>query len=68
MAEISFRDRMTTQLLLAATQDDGMSTAEYAIGTIAAAAFGAVLYTVVTGDSVVGALTGLVQRALSTEV
>jgi len=34
MAEISFRDRMTTQLLLAATQDDGMSTAEYAIGTI----------------------------------
>jgi len=36
--------------------------------TIAAAAFGAVLYTVVTGDSVVGALTGLVQRALSTEV
>ncbi len=38
------------------------------IGTIAAAAFGAVLYTVVTGDSVVGALTGLVQRALSTEV
>ncbi len=68
MAKISFKDRMTTRLLLAATQDDGMSTAEYAIGTIAAAAFGAVLYTVVTGDSVVGALTGLVQRALSTEV
>lgn len=68
MAKISFTDRMTTRLLLAATQDDGMSTAEYAIGTIAAAAFGAVLYTVVTGDSVVGALTGLVQRALSTEV
>lgn len=45
--------------------DAGMSTAEYAIGTIAAAAFGAVLYTVVTGDSVVGALTALVGRALS---
>lgn len=43
----------------------GMSTAEYAIGTIAAAAFAAVLYTVVTGDSVVGALDALVQRALS---
>jgi len=68
MAKISFKDRMTTRLLLAATQDDGMSTAEYAIGTIAAAAFGAVLYTVVTGDSVAGALTGLVQRALSMEV
>ncbi|MCA1836355.1 MAG: DUF4244 domain-containing protein [Actinobacteria bacterium] len=42
-----------------------MSTAEYAIGTIAAAAFAAVLYTVVTGDSVVNGLTALVQRALS---
>jgi hypothetical protein len=51
-----------------AVQDDGMSTAEYAIGTIAAAAFGAVLYTVVTGDSVVGALTDLVQRALTASI
>jgi len=68
MGKISIKDRITTRLLLVASQDDGMSTAEYAIGTIAAAAFGAVLYTVVTGDSVVGALTGLVQRALSTEI
>ncbi|MBO0848631.1 MAG: DUF4244 domain-containing protein [Pseudonocardia sp.] len=45
--------------------DDGMSTAEYAIGTIAAAAFAAVLYAVVKGDSVVGALTSIVQRALT---
>ncbi|HEY2694015.1 MAG TPA: DUF4244 domain-containing protein [Pseudonocardiaceae bacterium] len=45
--------------------DDGMSTAEYAIGTIAAAAFAAVLYAVVTGDSVVTALGALVQRALT---
>ena len=45
--------------------DDGMSTAEYAIGTIAAAALAAVLYTVVTGDSVVNALESLVQRALT---
>lgn len=45
--------------------DAGMSTAEYAIGTVAAAAFAAVLYTVLTGDSVVNALTSLVQRALS---
>ncbi len=45
--------------------DDGMSTAEYAIGTIAAAAFAAVLYAVVTGDSIVGGLTDIVQRALS---
>jgi hypothetical protein len=45
--------------------DEGMSTVEYAIGTVAAAAFGALLYTVVTGDSVLAALTGLVERALS---
>ncbi|UYP19346.1 DUF4244 domain-containing protein [Rhodococcus sp. Z13] len=49
-------------------REDGMSTAEYAIGTIAAAAFGAVLYTVVTGDSIVSALTGIVERALETSV
>ncbi|WP_028934163.1 DUF4244 domain-containing protein [Pseudonocardia spinosispora] len=45
--------------------DDGMSTAEYAIGTVAAAAFAAVLYGVVSGDSIVSALTALVQRALT---
>lgn len=48
--------------------DDGMTTAEYAIGTIAAAALAAVLYTVVTGDSVTSALTSLVQRALSVDI
>jgi hypothetical protein len=47
-------------------RDEGMSTVEYAIGTVAAAAFAAVLYAVVSGDSVVTALTELVQRALST--
>lgn len=45
--------------------DAGMSTVEYAIGTVAAAAFAAVLYKIVTGGTVVGALTELVQRALS---
>ena len=45
--------------------DSGMSTVEYAIGTIAAAAFAAVLYAVVSGDSIVTALTDLVQRALT---
>ena len=49
-----------------ATDEEGMSTAEYAIGTIAAAAFGALLYTVVTGDSVLSALTGIISKALST--
>jgi len=48
--------------------ESGMSTVEYAIGTIAAAAFGAILYTVVTGDSIVSALTNIINRALKTNV
>lgn len=44
--------------------DEGMTTAEYAIGTVAAAAFAGLLYTVLTGDSVTAALTSLVERAL----
>ncbi len=58
------RARMT----LVVVDDAGMSTVEYAIGTIAAAAFGAILYTVVTGDSIVGALTNIISRALNTNV
>ena len=49
-----------------ATGEAGMSTAEYAVGTVAACAFAAVLYRVVTGDSVVDGLTDLVDRALAT--
>ena len=62
-----FRE-LRTRLVVLAVADDGMSTVEYAIGTIAAAAFGAILYTVVTGDSVVGALTNIISRALNTNV
>lgn len=61
-------DAIKERLMLLAADDTGMSTVEYAIGTVAAAAFGAVLYSVVTGDSVVGALTGIIGRALSTGV
>lgn len=56
----------TSRLRLLALCDDGMSTVEYAIGTVAAAAFAAVLYAVLSGESVVTALTDLVTRALST--
>lgn len=47
------------------TSDDGMTTAEYAIGTVAAAALASILYVVVTGDSIVSGLTNLIQRALT---
>jgi hypothetical protein len=55
-------------MIMAVVDDEGMSTVEYAIGTIAAAAFGAILYTVVTGDSIVTALTNIINRALNTNV
>ena len=44
--------------------DAGMTTVEYAIGTIAAAALAAVLHKIVTGDSIVTGLGNLVQSAL----
>ncbi|WP_228000220.1 DUF4244 domain-containing protein [Mycolicibacterium sp. P1-5] len=59
---------MKARMLVVAVDDAGMSTVEYAIGTIAAAAFGAILYSVVTGDSIVGALTNIINRALNTKV
>ncbi len=65
---MSMVHRVQNRMLEVLAGDDGMSTAEYAIGTIAAAAFGAVLYTVVTGDSIVAALTGIIDRALQTTV
>ena len=60
----SVQARMTVLMV----DESGMSTVEYAIGTIAAAAFGAILYTVVTGDSIVSALTNIINRALNTNV
>jgi hypothetical protein len=47
--------------------DAGMSTVEYAIGTIVAAVFATVLYAVVTGDPVLAGLTGIIQDALSVD-
>ncbi|WP_412544527.1 DUF4244 domain-containing protein [Longispora sp. K20-0274] len=44
--------------------DGGMTTAEYAVGTIAAVAFAAVLFKVVTSDGVQTALNGLIEKAL----
>jgi hypothetical protein len=48
-----------------AVLDAGMTTAEYAVGTIAAVAFAAVLYRVVQSTAVHDALSHLVQSALN---
>ncbi|ASO17938.1 hypothetical protein FHR81_005427 [Actinoalloteichus hoggarensis] len=53
------------RLVLLLRADEGMSTVEYAVGTIAAAGIGALLYTIVTGDSIRSALTALIRHALS---
>ncbi|MQM28799.1 DUF4244 domain-containing protein [Glycomyces albidus] len=45
--------------------ESGMSTAEYAIGTLAAVAFAGVLLKVLTSGPVQSALQSLVERALS---
>jgi hypothetical protein len=52
------------KLLARLRGDDGMSTAEYAIGLLAAVAFAGVLFRVLTSDAVRAALTGIVERAL----
>jgi hypothetical protein len=47
-----------------AEADAGMSTAEYAVGTVAAVAFAVVLYKIVRSDAVSSALSQIVQSAL----
>lgn len=46
-----------------AAKDRGMSTAEYAVGTIAAVAFAAALYKVVSSPQVQALLTGVIKEA-----
>jgi hypothetical protein len=62
-----FRTQLSARAAVLLSDEHGMSTVEYAIGTVAAAAFGAILYTVVTGDSIVNALTNIIARALTTK-
>lgn len=44
--------------------DRGMSTAEYAVGTVAAVAFAVVLYKIVRSPAVAAELSGIVRSAL----
>ncbi|MCQ4616735.1 DUF4244 domain-containing protein [Corynebacterium sp. CCUG 18816] len=45
--------------------DDGLSTIEYAFGTLAAAALAGVLYMVVTSNGVSDAIEGVITDALT---
>ena len=59
---VRFTQAVTTGLR--ACSDAGMSTAEYAIGTVAACAFAALLYKVITSPQILDLLSGVVSRAL----
>ena len=56
---------MTNQLARVIEHDKGMSTAEYAVGTVAAAGFGGLLLKLLTSPEVQDLLWGVVQRAFS---
>ena len=56
---------LMARLVALGRDEEGMSTVEYAIGLIAAAAFAGLLFVIVNAPAVMGALTGLVQRALT---
>ena len=43
--------------------DDGMTTAEYAVGTVAACGFGGVLYKVITSPTVLNLMEDLISKA-----
>lgn len=61
------RRRSNRWLRYAATnRERGMSTAEYAVGTIAACAFAALLFKVVSSPEVQEMLSSLIDRALNT--
>ena len=46
-----------------AGRDAGMTTAEYAVGTVAACGFGGVLYKVITSGPVLELVTSVISRA-----
>ena len=56
---------MTNQLARVMENENGMSTAEYAVGTVAAAGFGGLLLKLLARPEVQDLWWGVVQRAFS---
>lgn len=56
---------MAQNLVRIVKEDDGMSTAEYAVGTVAAAGFGGLLLKLLTSPEVQDLLWNVVQHAFS---
>jgi hypothetical protein len=55
---------MRRALRMLRASDAGMSTAEYAVGTVAACGFGALLYKILTSGFVSSLLQSVISRAL----
>jgi hypothetical protein len=56
--------RLAARAGAARAVDRGMSTAEYAVGTVAAVAFAVVLYKIVRSDAVSSTLSNIITTAL----
>ncbi len=56
---------MTTAIARVVRDESGMSTAEYAVGTVAAVGFGGVLVKLLTSPEVQQLLMNLITRALT---
>lgn len=58
-----FRRRLAARARMVASGSTGMTSAEYAVGTVAACGFGGLLYKVLTSDSVLSLLTQVIGKA-----
>ena len=56
---------LPTRLRRLVSREEGMATAEYAIGTLAAAAFAGLLLAIIRSGSLQSVLQGLIESALS---
>jgi Protein of unknown function (DUF4244) len=54
---------MSTIVKALRRSERGMTTAEYAVGTVAACGFGGILYKLLTSDTVIELLTNVVRHA-----
>ncbi|PFG27442.1 Uncharacterised protein [Corynebacterium renale] len=56
---------MLTKIRLLLSNDEGLSTIEYALGTVAAAAMAGILYLIINSGGVTDALEGVITDALN---
>jgi hypothetical protein len=60
---VPVRAAVRLQVLQAQDRDAGMTTAEYAVGTVAACGFSGLLYKLVTSPEVMGLLRDVITKA-----